>query len=147
MKTSMFMIPVTLLLALCLLLPAHASAAAGLFKWTDKDGVVHFSDQPHNDPKAERITKPRTSAPGAPPPPPAREEPPAEQTAVADAQAKHQQQIRSANCDIARRTLEHNESIHRMYRLDEHGERVFLTDEERADLLKRSRDDVARWCD
>ncbi len=134
------------LLLLSLLALPGLSPAAGLFKWTDKDGVIHFSDQPHNDPQAERIMMPRASAPGAPPAPPPREQA-AEQTAANDAQARHQQEIRSANCEIARRTLEHNEGIHRMYRLDENGERVFLSDEERADLLKRSRDDVARWCD
>lgn len=134
------------LLLLTLFVLPGLSPAAGLFKWTDQDGIVHFSDQPHNDPKAERIMMPRASAPGAPPPPAPREEAVAEEGAD-DAQARHQQEVRAANCEIARRTLEHNENIHRMYRLDENGERVFLTDEERADLLKRSRDDVARWCD
>ncbi len=137
------------MILLSLLLVSGHAQAAGLFKWTDKDGIVHFSDQPHDAQKAERISMPRASAPGAPPPPPApgsgdEAEADGEQT---DAQARHQREVRAANCEIARRTLEHNQKINRMYRLDENGERVFLSDEEREQLMKRSHDDVAQWCD
>lgn len=137
------------MILLSLLLVSGHAQAAGLFKWTDKDGIVHFSDQPHNAQKAERISMPRASAPGAPQSPP---EPASGDEAEAageqiDAQARHQRDIRAANCDIARRTLEHNQNISRMVRLDESGERVFLSDEEREQVLKRSHDDVAQWCD
>jgi hypothetical protein len=122
--------------------------AAALFKWTDKDGVVHFSDQPHAERQAERITMPRSGTPAASPPAaPDVAGDAAETGEQEDAQARHQREIRAANCEIARRTLEHNSSIDRMFRLDEYGERVFLSDEEREALLKRSRDDVAQWCD
>lgn len=149
MNAPMNQILTGLLLAL-LLIPGQAPAA-GLFKWTDKNGVVHFSDQPHNDPKAERVAMPRASTPAAPPPAPEHngsESNPAD--AVRERQealARHQQEVRAANCEIARRTLEHNQNIRRMFRLDENGDRVFLSEEEREEVLKRSQDDIAQWCD
>ena len=43
------------------LLAAFAGQAAVVYKWTDADGVVHFSDQP--DPGAEKIVTATSSAP------------------------------------------------------------------------------------
>jgi hypothetical protein len=137
------------MMLLALLLVSGQSLAAGMYKWTDRNGVVHFSDQPNDAQRAERIMMPRASAPGAPPPPPetGKSDDADANHEQSEAQARHQREIRAANCEIARRTLEHNQNIQRMFRLDENGERVFLTDEEREQLLKRSRDDVAQWCD
>jgi hypothetical protein len=51
-------------------LQAPVVHAAVVYKWTDADGVVHFSDQPH--PGAEKITTAGpASATSAPPPRPA----------------------------------------------------------------------------
>lgn len=137
------------LIFLSLLVLAFNAGAAGVYKWTDADGVVHFSDQPHDQRNAERvevsvIRAPRDGGERSPTPPR-----PGHDEAVdeADEVAQQQAEVRAANCRIARDTLEHNRGIDRMYRLDDNGERVFLTDEERAALLQRSRDDVAQWCD
>lgn len=141
------------LIFVCATLPLSGleAGAAGVFKWTDDQGVVHFGDQQGESQRAERIMLPRFPAPE-----------PARQSAADDnrrdsgstdgeageeALAQQQREIRAANCEIARKTLEHNQGIHRMYRLGPDGERQFLTDEEREALLKRSRDDVSRWCD
>jgi hypothetical protein len=55
------------------MLAAFAGNAAVIYKWTDADGVVHFSDQPV--PGAERIEvgqAPRVGTFGEKPPPPSR---------------------------------------------------------------------------
>lgn len=129
------------------LLPVFGQAQAALFKWTDEKGVVHFSDQPFDESRAERIEMPRASAPGAPPPASNGDDATAAAREEGDALARHQSEVRAANCEIARRTFEHNRNIVRMYRLDENGERVFLSDEEREEALQRSSDNVAHWCD
>jgi hypothetical protein len=122
-----------------------AAGAATVYKWTDPDGNVHFSDRPVDLPKAEKVEVPVNRPGTTPPKPPAPRA--GEDAAPQQPDASARREIREKNCEIARRTLEHNENIGRMYRLDERGERVFLTDEERDAVLKRSRDDVAKWCD
>jgi len=55
------------------MLAAFAGNAAVIYKWTDADGVVHFSDQPV--PGAEKIevgAAPRVGTLGEKPPPPSR---------------------------------------------------------------------------
>ena len=132
------------LLVLALLIP-FAAGAATVYKWTDPEGNVHFSDRPGDLPQAERldvqVTRPDTTPPQPSVSTPVQEAVPQQPDAAA------RRELREKNCEIARRTLEHNENIGHMYRLDERGERVFLTDEERAAVLKRSRDDVSEWCD
>ena len=69
-------------LALCLF--ATASAMAQVYKWVDKDGVVHFSDRPqegaeiielgdYSRPTGARIYRPPAAPPDAVEPPPVEE--------------------------------------------------------------------------
>lgn len=136
----------------CLAFSLAAAGAAPVYKWTDGQGNVHFSDRPDELPGATRIELPSSSGAKAGPPPargaaatdPAES---AESDAPLQADADAQRQVREKNCEIARETRSHNEGIDRMYRLGPDGERVFLSDEERDEVLRRSRDDVDRWCD
>ena len=129
-----------------LVLPLVAGAAT-VYKWTDSEGNVHFSDRPDELPQAEKVDVPVSRAGTTPPRSPAPAGDAAAEAVPQQPDAAARREIREKNCGIARKTLEHNENIDRMYRLDEHGERVFLTDEERDRLLQRSREDVAEWCD
>lgn len=139
------------IVASCLCFPL-AAAGAAVYKWTDAQGV-HFSDRPDDAPAAHRIeldVAPRGTTPPAPPAPPAESAEDAEPDPEArplQADAAAQRENRDKNCEIARSTLEHNQGIGRMYRLGPDGERVFLSDEEREQVLHRSREDVAKWCD
>jgi len=144
------------LLACVVSLPTLASDT--VYKWKDASGRVHFSDRPLHDGDAEEMRV-------APSRPVADDESEDEEETEAatedegsaartqDKEAKQaemeqqQKQIREQNCKIARQTLEHNESIERMYRVGSNGERVFLSDEEREMVLDRSRQDVEKWCD
>ena len=153
MKT---LLSILALLACTLTVPVFASDT--VYKWKDASGRVHFSDQPLPDADAEEVRV-------APSQPAADDESGDGEETAADAEdaepaakapdkaakqaemEKQQKQIREQNCKIARQTLEHNESIERMYRVDSNGERVFLSDEEREMVLDRSRQDVEKWCD
>lgn len=134
-----------LLVTLALFAAPPPADTAAVYRWTDAQGIVHFSDRPDDAPGAERI---EVRPPPAVPAPP-RGEAPAEDASRTPLQpdARAQAAIREKNCAIARDTLAHNEAIDRMYRLGANGERIFLTDEERAALMQRSHDDVTRWCD
>jgi hypothetical protein len=142
-KIGMKLHPGTLVI-LAWLFP-FAAGAATVYKWVDPDGNVHFGDRPDDLPKAEKVEVPVGQPGTTPPRPPAASTGEEAEPQQPDAAARRE--IREKNCEIARKTLEKNENIGRMYRLDERGERVFLSDEERDAVLKRSRDDVTKWCD
>jgi len=61
-------------LALLVMLAGVVAADTELYKWTDKDGSVHYSDQP--GPGAEKITVPDVPTIAAPPLPEAAASPP-----------------------------------------------------------------------
>lgn len=134
-------------------------AAETVYKWTDESGVMHFSDRPVPNAAAEEMRV-------APPVPSPDEEEAGEDedagvegegdagaeapASAEDRQAAMEEQrrkVREQNCQIARQSLQHNESLGRMYRVEASGERVFLSDEEREAVLARSRGDVEKWCD
>lgn len=131
-------------------------AAETVYKWTDESGVVHFSDRPVPNAAAEEMRV----APSVPPPDEEDEdatgaegeedagaEAPASEEDRQAAMEEQRRKVREQNCQIARQTLQHNESLGRMYRVEANGERVFLSDEEREMVLARSREDVEKWCD
>ena len=147
-----------LALLLAATLPAGASAET-VYKWKDASGRVHFGDQPGVSADAEELKvapsqpaaeddsedagdEEATAAEGGDAP--AGDQDKAARQAAAE---KEQKKIREQNCQIARQTQQHNESLGRMYRVDANGERIYLSDEERAMVLKRSREDVEKWCD
>lgn len=132
-----------------------SGAAETVYKWTDRSGAVHFGDQPVPSADAEemRVDPSRPTADDqAGDEDSDQEDPPAAQSdsPKASDQAeveKQRKKIRAQNCQLARQTLEHNEAIGRMYRADANGERVYLSDAEREEVLKRSREDIKNWCD
>lgn len=148
-----------LIAALACTVTLATGAAETVYKWKDASGRVHFSDQPGASADAEEL-KMAPSQPAAEDDSeeagdaeataeeggdaPANEQDKAARQAAAD---KEQKKIREQNCQIARQTQQHNESLGRMYRVDANGERIYLSDEERAMVLKRSREDVEKWCD
>jgi hypothetical protein len=130
-------------------------AGAAVYKWTDAQGNTHFSDRPDELPAAQRIEVDVVPPSASPPAAPKQRDGGGDAAASGEAggaaplqaDAEAQRAIREKNCEIARGTRAHNENIDRMYRLGPDGERVFLSDEEREQVLSRSRADVEKWCD
>jgi len=54
--------------------------------------------------------------------------------------------VNNKNCEISKDNLKRNQDISRMYRLDENGERAFLSDAEREAVLDKSRQQIQKWC-
>ena len=123
--------------------------AGTVYRWVDGNGKAHFSDQPgsinsqivdvkpiprHQQMPAAQAKQALASKDGG-------------NTAVASSQnppelAKRQ----NKNCEIANDNLQRNQNISRMYRLDENGERAFLSDAEREAVLDKSRKQIQEWC-
>lgn len=152
-------------LAACLILVVGA-AAAELYRWTDAEGKVHFSDQPPPpEVKAPVTVKPRrpAAAPAAPaanatpaaPGAPSYVEQEAEfrrrqveaaEKAEAEKQAANEAAKKQRVCEQARARVASLEIGGRVTRANAAGERVFLTDAEIAQALSDARRDVDAAC-
>jgi len=143
-----------IIIALCAVLAGSNAAAEVVYRWVDTDGNVHFSDQPLTDNAQVMEFPSETRYPG-------RKRTSAERSNSAaddkdhsasaagdtDVDPAEEKRVREANCKIARQNLEGNQNIGRMYRVGSNGERVYLSDSERAAIIKKSQSDVSKWCD
>jgi Domain of unknown function (DUF4124) len=140
-------------LALLLLLTAPGSRAE-IYRWVDPQGQVHFEDRS----EAQSASETRSYTPPAA----ATQNPQqrmdktrkllnayqAERQQAREQDERQKQELakRSRQCAIARDHLRQYQQYGGIYRLDDDGERVYLSDQEREALINRSRDDIARWC-
>jgi hypothetical protein len=133
------------LAALCT--TGRADAVGEVYKWTDENGVVHYTDSP---PEGKPFTTKEVKAPSVPAPAPApeadatTEAPAATGTPPADAAKSPEQR----NCEIARKnfeTLSANENITADRNND--GVPEPLTAEQRTAELKRSESLIAAYCE
>ena len=156
-------------LMLCLLI---APVAAGMYKWTDENGNVHYTDQPPPAAarKSETIKAPKT--PQAPPPPAAAPadpsgKPPAatgpksvsdqemefrkRRLQQAEAEAKAQKDAQAAeekkrNCQRSMEQVQAYERGGRVTRYGPNGEQIYLTDQEIQAELVNARKAADSWC-
>lgn len=143
-----------IIIMLCASLAVSNATAEVVYRWVDTAGNVHFSDQPLTD-NAQVIEFPsETRYPGRKRPGPERPssaDDGKDQSAAAGGGSPvdpaEEKRVREANCKIARKNLEGNQNIGRMYRVGKNGERVYLSDSERAAIIKKSQGDVGKWCD
>ena len=133
-----------------LLVPAQAQ----MYKWVDEKGVTHYGERPPQGKKAQeveqRLANP-AGAPGKAAQPGWKEQElefrkrriEAEQTEAKD---KQQEASRRRNCNQARDQLAQMKTARRVYRLNEAGERVFQSDEERNAAIARMEQQLAERC-
>jgi len=140
----------------CLLILVLASpASAQVFRWVDEKGVTHYGPRPPQGRKAQevgnRLASPVAPAPNSQAPPDwkSQEQDFQERRFRAEqAQAKQQAQdekLRRA-CNEARDDLAQARNARRIYRLNEKGERVYQSDEERAASIARREQEIAARC-
>ena len=142
----------TAILAVLMLSPA-ASWARSSYKWVDDNGVVHYSDRMRANHDASIISvtvdEPTDEADDSESGDETAKDASTDQAQMAANAAadKKQKAVRKANCASAREQLATNQSLARMYRLDKKGERQYLNDQERADVIKSSVESVKYWCE
>jgi hypothetical protein len=136
-----------------LALTAHAHAQ--LYKWTDAQGKVHYTDQPPTldsqtvkpgtagqaettseatkslDAKEQAYQKRRKEA--------------EEARAKADKEAE-QARIARENCDKARKNLGTLQNTPRVYSTDAAGQRVYMDDAARASSMDKSQKAISEFC-
>ncbi|MEW8431407.1 MAG: DUF4124 domain-containing protein [gamma proteobacterium symbiont of Ctena orbiculata] len=128
---------------------------AGVYKWVDENGRVHFSDRPTAAESTEVEIKQQE-----------RTVPPASQqdrrlkmqrmlevyqedrVEKKEAQQKQQEEKakRKRNCARAKDRYNSHVRARGIYRYDKDGERQYLSDEERTRHMKSVKAEIARWC-
>ncbi len=134
-------------------------ALADLYRCTDAQGQVYYTDQP-----SARCLQAGTLLKKAPSPvPPSAEKasPPASKSlqeqelefrkrraerAEQELKAQKEAQLKAQNCDAARANLASYTQAGRVLRYTPQGEREYLSDEQRAEETEKWRKEVAKWC-
>jgi Domain of unknown function (DUF4124) len=140
-------------IVLGLLLLCSASARGEIFKCTGANGAVQYTDHPCG---TDTTVIPRKAAPEAAGEPDEhlqktqrlldamRQE--RQQAEQQKAEQKAAEEKRKRECINARDDLRNITQASHLYRLDEQGKRVILSDEERKRATTDTRARVAQWC-
>lgn len=150
------------LLTIVSMLALATVAQAGVTRWVDADGKVHYSDQPPpSTAKSQKILdlKNNPASPQAAPDSKVGEKSlaekdlesrkrkvQAEETAAKQAKDQEEAKNKKANCEQARNQLQALQEGQRMSKFDEKGERVFLEDNERAKAIAEAKKSADSWC-
>lgn len=141
-----------LALGLLCALAASGAMAEEVYKWTDAEGVTHFSAQPPANRQAEQIqvmapppTAPAEAKPqadGAPPKDPAEKSDAPTPEEIAEIERK-----RAADCEAAKRNLDTLKTrVHVRIRDEKTGEDRYLTPEEHATQQKDAASHIDKYC-
>lgn len=153
------------LLMIFSLLMAATSASAGITKWVDADGKVHYSDgPPPATAKSQQTLNIKTAPAGSAVPDGKSESKGGEKTlaekelefrkravekeesASKQAKAQEEEKRRKENCTQARNQLQALKDGQKSSRYDEQGERVFLEDSARPKAIQEAQQAVDSWC-
>ena len=150
---NIYMRYVRIIACLLCLMPFTAFGAGQVFKWVDKQGNVHFGDRPDKqdsevvdmpvfktDPVMEERQKVREESA-------VKEKEEAAKGEEAKVAAQKEQEQREKNCKIAHERAEQIQTVRRLFRVDEKGERHDMSDAERTEALKAAKEDITKWCD
>ena len=144
-----------------LLLALLATAAYGgqVYRSTDANGNVVFSDRPTDKSEPVNVIVPTTGRPGNPiTSPDAKAAAAKTQTGAAQANAAGDQKKekvqtpaekeaeRAKNCATARERQTRYDQSHRLYKAGPNGEREYLNSAEIDDARAKAAADVATWC-
>lgn len=141
-----------LAVALLIALTASAAVAESVYKWTDAQGVTHFSAQPPANQQAEQL-KVAAPPPTAPPAAKSPTDPAQAKDAAEKAAAPTPDEIaeierkRAADCETAKRNLDTLKTrVHVRIRDDKTGEDRYLSAEEHAQRQKDASSHIDKYC-
>ena len=139
--------------------------SSNVYTWTDENGVVHFSDSPSADGKADQIRLEGAYKPGTSDAYSSPEATPSETGAAEDAEepksaaqqrreeiALARQKQREAEAEARKPCARHRERLagmepaRRVYYTNEQGEQARMDDDERMRLIEESKAYLDRYC-
>lgn len=134
------------------------NAHAGLNKWVDAEGKVHYSDTPPPDAKTESVRniagKGQADSPASYSPKSVAEreaewrknKAEKDETAQKKSQQDEQAKVKQQNCENARQNVRTLEEGGRVVTYDANGEKSYMDDEARAKRLEEARKVIASNC-
>jgi hypothetical protein len=129
-------------------------AVAQVYKWVDEKGTTHYGERPPQGGKAQELEQRQAD----PRPAPGKAEQPnwkekdlefrrrRIESEQAEVKGKQQETAQRLACNQARDQLVQMKRAHRLYRLDDKGERQFQSDEERNASIAHQEQLVAQRC-
>jgi hypothetical protein len=143
-----------------ILVGAVAAQGAEVYRSTDPNGNVRYSDRPLNEsskpvfvaslPHAARSAP---AARGAAQPneetakEPAKPGDPNRGIQAETTSPEQQAEIKAKNCQVAQQRKQSYAEAHRLFKTDANGQRVYLSDSEIDQARARAEADVHTWCD
>ena len=138
-------------------LPAHAE----IYKWTDEQGRVHFSDKPPGENTSQyHLRTPVSTSSSSNEVTPGDAERRIKQRKLMEsleadrlekeqavAKQKQQQAARERKCQYARAELRANKDANLIYDYDAQGNRVYLNEAQKQKYLKSKYAAVQKWCE
>lgn len=150
------------LLIIVSMLALATVAQAGVTRWVDAEGKVHYSDQPPPSTAKSQKTLDLKNTPALPVAAPdgkggeknlaekdlesRKRRVQAEETAAKQAKDKEEAKSRKANCEQARHQVQALQEGQRISKFNEKGERVFLEDNDRALAIQEAKKSADAWC-
>lgn len=150
------------LLTIVSMLALATIAQAGVTRWVDAEGKVHYSDQPPPPTAKSQKTLDLKASPALPIAAPdskggekslaekdlesRKRRVQAEETAAKQARDQEEAKSKKANCEQARNQLQALQEGQRIAKFNEKGERVFLEDSDRAQAIEAAKKTVDSWC-
>ena len=150
------------LLTIVSMLMLAVAAQAGVTRWVDAEGKVHYSDQPPPRTAKSQKSLDLKSGPALPQATPdskggekslaekelesRKRRVQAEETAAKQAKDQEEANSRKANCEQARNQLQALQEGQRVSKFNEKGERVFLEDNDRAKAIEEAKKTADSWC-
>ena len=139
---------------LAVLLLVASFCRAELYQWVDEHGQTHFADRPQHSQPHEIAVRPAAAVQADP----AQRRDKTrrllnafqlERQQQREEKAKRQEetQQRQRNCVRARDNLRQSSEAGSIYRLDDSGNRIYLSEPERVAAIRRHRQAVTDWCD
>jgi len=124
-----------------------ASASAGMYKWTDKQGNVHYTETPPDEGNSTEIAPPpRVAAPASNSA--ATKNAENDNTPVAaggnSSLTPEQQELYKHNCEAAKANLETFKYARRVQKPD--GEFIVMDDANRQKMTQEAQDQIQKFC-
>ncbi len=143
------------MLVVTLLMLNSIMAGAEIFKWTDEKGNVHYGDKPMKNSTQVEVSEKNLS--GELSTDESRAEKrrrlidamveDREKKEQAEAKQRKKEQARKARCVRARDRMKSYQRANRLYRLDENGNRITLSDAEREKSTQRLQSQIDKYCE
>jgi hypothetical protein len=110
------------------LLLVSVAAAAGVYRWVDAEGEVHYSDRPVQGAAPTQVKVPEAG------------------DGAAVTESAETQSARAKQCELARKRLNEYEISDALFQEDEFGRRREISGEERVQLIVRAQANVQAFC-